>query len=243
MTRPRTAALVALAVCGVVGFWIPLAAGATPPRGSLTRLEYSQLSKMYSGLLSTAKGTDFTTLTAACEKAGTSTALLATQRSSCVAEISTLSYIETFSSAEKKCDTAIAARAGAARPATIQDLEALQRIACLNPEYQQLGHLARASYTQDVAARQAAIKRGFTGVCLATLVDTASQLQTDHQFALTAERMAADAGSLTKLAARRALPTTAEITQFANDSTAFGKAFTAMTKLSGPTKLSVCRHQ
>jgi hypothetical protein len=237
------AAIAAVTVSGALGFWLPMAAGATPPPGTLTSLEYSQLSEMYSGLLNTTTGTNWKALTAACEKAGSSTPLLATQRSSCVDQISTLSYIETVSSAQKKCDSAIAARSGAARPATVEDLAAMQEIACLNPEYQELGRLAGASYAQDVAARKVAIARGFTGVCLATLVDTRSQIATVHQFALTAERVAQDAGGLTKLAAKRALPRPAEITHFESDSTAFGQAFEAMTRLSGPTKLSVCRHR
>lgn len=243
MDRLRTAAVAALAVCGAATGWIPTAAYAAPPRGTLTRVEFSELSKMYSGLLSSNSSTDFKTLTAACDRAGTSTSLLATQRSSCVAEIGTLSYISTFASAQSKCDTAIAARSGAAKPATVQDVTAAQEITCLDPEYQQLGHLAGASYAQEVLARQIAVARGFTGVCLATLVDTPHQLRVEHQFALTAERLAQDAGSVTKSDARRALPSTAELARFNTDSKAFGLAFEATTKLGGPTKLSVCRHQ
>lgn len=230
------------ALCSAAVIGVPLAAGASAPHRTLSGSEYSELSAMYSGLLNTANAGNWAVLRQACEKAGTATPLLATQRSSCVDEVNTISYIETLSSAEKTCNTAIAASSGSGSTAA-QDLSVLQEISCLNNDYQQLSKLAGDSYTQEADARQSALARGFTGVCLATLVDTESQLQVERQFALTAQRLAKESSTLTNRDGLKSAPSPSGIALYQSDLKAFDKAFLALTKLNGPTKLSVCPHR
>jgi hypothetical protein len=230
---------------------LPAAAGAASlhgravtPHGKLTSLEYSELSEMISGILASGhSGTvNWKAATAACEKADTSTPLLASQRSSCLAVMSTLSYVVGFAGAQQKCASGIAARGGAAKAAT-QNTSALQSIVCLDPEYRQLSRLAATMYALDTTARRQALARGFSGVCLATLVDTPPQLQVEQRLAVSAKSLAADADTISGVLLHKVASGKLNITRIDNDATSFSAAFTALTKLGGPVKLSVCPHQ
>ncbi len=201
---------------------------------------------MISGILSSGHdGTvDWNAAEAACQKAGSATPLLATQHASCLAVMDTLSYMFSFGKAEEKCTTGtgLAARAGEGK-SSAQNTAALQPIICLEPEYQQLGRLAAAMYTQDRAARQQALARGFTGVCLATLVDTPSQLQAEQRLAIAAKGLATDAATVSGVVLHEVSPSKLNVARVDSDTKAFAAAFSAMTKLTGPIKLSVCAHQ
>jgi hypothetical protein len=122
------------------------------------------------------------------------------------------------------------------------DETALLRVVCLNPEYQGLGRAAKALYPADVAGRKQALRRGFKGLCLATLVDTPKQLRVEENFSFTTTHLAADVAALSKASHGQAPPTKITAVQIEDDAGSFENASKAFLSENGPQKLSVCPH-
>lgn len=120
---------------------------------------------------------------------------------------------------------------------------ALHELVCLNSDYQALGRAAKAEYPADKAARKQAVRRGFKGLCLATLVPTPAQLRHEEQFVFATTHLAADVKLLTKVSRGQAPPSKITAVQLDDDAASFEEASRAFLNESGPQKLSVCPHQ
>jgi hypothetical protein len=259
------------------------AVAATPPghgpaKGTLSAVEYSELTHAQAGfakVLKSKNGT-FNELVAACRKAGVADSLLKTQRQSCLDVITTLEAFEKLEVAAPRCaklsappttttgttttpttttgtvtettttvttttvTTPTATTTTGTTPSAAEETAVLQ-VVCLNPEYQGLSRAAKTLYPADVAERKQAVRRGFKGLCLATLVDTPKQLRAEENFSFTTTHLAADVAALAKAGAQA--PTT-NITaiQVQDDAASFAEATKTFLSENGPDKLSVCPH-
>lgn len=118
----------------------------------------------------------------------------------------------------------------------------LKLVACLDPDYQSLGRLAKLNYTVDVSARKDAVVRGFKGKCLATLVSTAAQIRDEESFAFSAKHLASDVALITKVDHGKASPSKLNETWIADDARDFVDAAATLESETSPQKLSVCPH-
>jgi hypothetical protein len=122
MLRALTASTAIALVCALIAAAGSSAAAAAPPRGTLTSTEYTQLTAAYAALQkaldSKTKAPSWKAAEAGCRDAGNSTALLSTQRKSCLGVVTTLHQLAGFITDESKCAKAKAIAATATTPAT-----------------------------------------------------------------------------------------------------------------------------
>jgi hypothetical protein len=276
MLRALIAAAAAASIWAVMGVCVPAAAIAAPthgpPRGTLTAVEYKELTQQQAAfkvVLKSKNGT-WTQANAACRKAGVANPLVKTQRQICLSSVTTLKALTNFGADEEKCSAAAAktTTGTTTTPATttptttatgtttgttttgttttptgIPTGAALQEIVCLNSDYQALGRAAKVMYPADKAARKQALRRGFKGMCLATLVATPAQLRHEEQFVFATTHLAADVEVLTKVSRGQLPPSKITAVQLEDDAASFEEASKAFLNENGPQKLSVCPHQ
>jgi hypothetical protein len=286
MLRALIAAAAAASIWAVMGVCVPAAAIAAPtqgpPRGTLTAVEYKELTQQQTAfkvVLKNKNGT-WTQANAACRKAGVANPLVKTQRQICLASVITLKALTNFGVDEEKCSAAAAksttgttttptttapttttgttttgttttgttptetTTTGTTTTTTgIPTGAALQEIVCLNSDYQALGRAAKAMYPADKAARKQAVRRGFEGKCLATLVATPAQLRHEEQFVFATTHLAADVEVLTKVSRGQVPPSKITAVQLEDDAASFDEASKTFLNENGPQKLSVCPHQ
>jgi hypothetical protein len=284
MPRALIAAAAAASIVAVMGVCVPAAAIAAPthapPRGTLTAVEYKELTQQQAAfkLVLKSKSGTWTQANAACRKAGVANPLVKTQRQICLSSVTTLRALTNFGVDAEKCSAAAAksttgttttpttttpttttTATGTTTTATttttgttttgttttpgIPTGAALQEIVCLNSDYQALGHAAKAMYPADKAARKQALRRGFKGKCLATLVATPAQLRHEEQFVFATTHLAADVEVLTKVSRGQAPPSRITAVQLEDDAVSFEQASKVFLDENGPQKLSVCPHQ
>ncbi len=259
--RVLAVAISAASVWGAAAAFGSNAAAAAPRHGTLSSTEYKQLSQVLAGINHALAGkkVNWRAADAACRKAGTTTTLLKTQRKSCLADLTTIEALLNFVTDQPRCEAAAAATsttgttttgttttgtttAGTTTTGGVSGAD-LQLVVCLNPEYKALSRAASTMYPTDSAARRQALTRGFSGVCLATLVDTSAELRHEENFAFTAKHLAADAALLTKVSRGQAPASDVNATQVVDDASAFEQSARAWLNQKSPQNLSVCAHQ
>jgi hypothetical protein len=264
MPRALIAAAAAASIVAVMGVCVPAAAIAAPthapPRGTLTAVEYKELTqqqaafklvlKSKSGTWTQANAASVTTLRALtnfgvdAEKCSAAAAKSTTGTTT----TPTTTTPTTTTTATGTTTTATTTTTGTTTTGTtttpgIPTGAALQEIVCLNSDYQALGHAAKAMYPADKAARKQALRRGFKGKCLATLVATPAQLRHEEQFVFATTHLAADVEVLTKVSRGQAPPSRITAVQLEDDAVSFEQASKVFLDENGPQKLSVCPHQ
>jgi len=226
MNRARAvliSAVACVALCGALT--VPALAAA--PQGKLTSQEYTLLSSAQAKLgAALAKNTvKWSAVHAICEGPGSSTTLLKTQVAGCAAEVQLFEGLADFPADESKC--------GKAEP---------HKDVCLAPLYTAIAKDANALYATVVAARQAAVQRGFTGSCLDALGDTPGQINEQRDLA-TVTRGLAHEIELAAEVVEGKLPTSdLKVSKLDSYAKAFEHDAGLVIGQSSP-KLSVCPHQ
>lgn len=232
-------AAMALCVCG--------SALAGSPRGTLTSSEYRQLSDATAALnrSASARAINWARAQAACRSMGTSSALLRSQRVSCVDSIDALEALAEFPSEQARCAAAAIHKSTATTGTTTTAAGSgvIRMIICLNPHYESLERYAGAIYRSDIAARKQALQRGFIGTCLATLASTPADLRKERLFAADATKLADDVKLLIRVTDGKAAPSELNQNQIDNDVSRFESSARSVLNEHGPQKLSACPHQ
>jgi hypothetical protein len=251
---------------------VPIAADATSaPNGMLTAAEYKQVGTAIAALKKATSGqrANWSRIAAACRDTGSATALLRTQRASCLAATAEFHTVARFPSAQVKCQTAATNTVGATTtsttttpgttttgtsttgttttgttttPTAAQQV-VFQTLACLSPDYQAIARGAKTMYATQAAARDAVIARHFTGLCLVTLAGRPSDMANLKRFASSAEHLAADIALLVKVTKGQAPASAVNQTRLYTDSRQFETSFHALATANTPQKLSACPHQ
>ena len=263
MTRALKLATTVAAICAMLVAYGSTTAAAAPSQGKLTAKEYTQLSSQLAALEKAlgGKSPSWSKAQVACRRVGVATPLLKTQRNNCIDSVRLIHKLLKFSAAEEKCS--------AGTPTTVNKLEATATTAtapstfkapapsggvdglseskvkvlkCLGPDYRQVSVLANGMYVTDVAARKEAVDRGFRGLCLRTLVDTATELKLEQRFAASSNALAADVTLLVKISKGSAPASSVKAATVTKDGTAFAKQLSQLLQENGPDKLSVCPH-
>jgi len=229
-----------------VAVLLTVPAMAAAPRGTLTSAEYKQLSTATAALnrSASAKAINWGRARAACRSIGGASALLRTQRASCLDSIDALEALANFPAEQTRC--ADASKAGTTTTGTTTSpttSAGIRTIICLNPRYQALSRYAKAIYSSDTAARKQALARGFTGVCLATLASTPADLTKERLFASGAAKLAGDVTLLIRITNGKAPASDLNQTKVDNDITRFESTAQAVLDEHGPQKLSACPHE
>jgi hypothetical protein len=247
MLRATRIATTIAAISAAIAAFMTVPALAAAPRGTLTSAEFKQLSNSTAALnrSASAKAINWGKARDACRSIGGASALLASQRTSCLDSMAALEALANFPEEQTRC-AAATSKAGATTTGTTTSPVAsagIQTIVCLNPHYQALSRYAKAIYSSDIAARRQALARGFSGVCLATLASTPADLTKERLFASSARRLAADVTLLIKVTRGKAPTSALNQTQIDNDITKFERTASAVLDEHGPQKLSACPHQ
>jgi hypothetical protein len=265
MRRALAVAIGVASLWGALAVYGPAAALAASPSGTLTSPEYKDLSQQFAAVKRTlrSKSVNWKAAEAACRKAGTATPLLRSQRDGCLADLATIQTLVDFGLDEAKCAAAVAqtttgttttgttttgtTTTGTTTTGTTTtsglSTAYLHVVACLNPAYKAISRAATAMYPADVASRKQALARKFAGICLATLVDTPTELRHEENFAFTAKHLAVDAALLTKVGRGQAPASDVSTQQIVDDATDFDTSAKTLLSQSSPQKLSVCSHQ
>jgi hypothetical protein len=243
MLRATRLATTIAAISAAIAVLMTVPALAAAPRGTLTSAEYKQLSNATAALnrSASAKAINWGKARAACRSMGGASALLRSQRTSCLDSMAALEALANFPEEQTRC-AAATSKTGTTTTGTTTSA-GIQTIICLNPRYQALSRYAKAIYSSDTAARSQAVARGFTGVCLATLASTPADLTKERLFASSAGKLAGDVTLLIKVTNGKAPTSDLNQTQIDNDITKFESTASAVLDEHGPQKLSACPHQ
>ena len=262
MLRATRATLTIATICGVLAA-IASAPAMARPAGTLTHVEFKQLSAAMAELSTSAnnKSVDWVKARAACHRIGRVTVLLRTQRTSCLNSMSALEALANFPAEQTKCAVTASPKTGTTTgitttgttttgtttttgaTTTSAQSAVIRLIICLSPRYHALGRYAGALYKSDDAARKEAVARGFIGACLATLASTPTDLQKEKLFASSSARLAHDVTVLIKVTRRQAPTTDLNQVQIDSDVNRFATAARAILDENGPQKLSACPHR
>lgn len=251
MLRATRTALTLAAICGTVAVLMPVAATAAG-NGTLSSAEFRQLSAAMAQLNSsaTSKSINWTKARAACHKIGGHTALLRAERASCLDSMRTLEALAGFPSEQTRCEGAATTTGTTSTGTTTTGTTTtpakstvIRVIICLRPRYYTLGHDANSLYRADVAERKQAMKRGFTGICLATLASAPADLRKEKLFASSAVKLAKDVTVLIKVTKGQLPSTDFNQVQIDSDVTRFESSAQAVLNESGPQRLAACAHQ
>lgn len=226
-------------------------AAAAAPRGTLTASEYQQLTAATSALnkSANAKAIDWSKARAACGRVGGATALLRTQRATCLGSVNVLDALVSFPAEQRGCPkttgttTTGTTTSTTTTTPTAADSPAIQVMICMNPHYQALSRDARTIDRADIAARHQALQRGFGGACLTALAPTLAELATAKRFALSTTKVAADVVLLIKVTTGTLPAADFNQTRIDNDVKLFEDSATAVLIEHGQPALSVCPHQ
>ncbi|MDE3130668.1 MAG: hypothetical protein KGL16_05900 [Acidobacteriota bacterium] len=239
-------------ICGTaaLGIGCSAAAAATAAaatRGSLSAAEYAQLSAASAALnrSASAKTINWSAARAACDKAGVATALLRSQRASCLDSITVLEALQAFPAEERRCNASrrtTTATATTTPGTTTADAALIRLMVCLSPRYQALDRHALALYRADIAARRQAVGRGLSGACLATLASTPAALGKEHSFATSTAKLAADITLLIRVTEGKTPASAFDQARIARDARVFERAATAVLAQHAPQRLSTCPH-
>ncbi len=219
--------LTTLAVCLALGAaWaVPTVSDASTT--TLSSREYSLLlsgeAKLQQAL--TRKPVSWAAVRAACRGVGTSTALLKSERASCVDETQLFEGLANFPRQEGRC--------GSAQP---------HKDICVVPLYKGLTKDAEAMYRADAVTYQRAAQRGFTGRCIDALANTKTQLGQQRQLATATANITSDVELAAKVSEGK-LPSGAITVATADaDAKAFERDADVVLAQSSP-KVSSCPHQ
>jgi hypothetical protein len=239
-------AVSAAAIC------ISASAAAAAAKGTLTAAEYKQLSAATAALnlSASAKSVNWTKARRACGRTGRATALLRSQGLSCLNSLSVLEALTNFPAEQRRCattktttNTGTTTTGTTTTGTTEADSAVIRLVVCLNPHYQALARDARAVYTADTAARKQALRRGFTGSCLATLASTPADLRKERQFASASVKLAADVTLLIKVTTGKAPASDFSQTRIDADVKQFETAASAVLAEPSVQTLSSCPHE
>ena len=258
MFRATRGAIALAAISIACAASAPTAAPARS-RGTLSAAEYRELSAATAQLSTsaTSKSINWRRARAACRTMGTGTALLRSQRSSCLDGMSALEALAGFPSAQARCASAATHTTGttttssttttgtttAGTTTTPAQSTVIRMIICLSPRYHALARYGRALYRADIGARRQALLRGFSGACLATLASTPANLRKERAFASSTARLANDVTILIKVTTGHAPTSDLNQTQIDADVTRFESSARALLEERSPQKLSACPHR
>jgi hypothetical protein len=239
------------AVGGMAMIFTATTAAAAVPRGTLSSAEYKQLSVGMAALNQSvgAKTVNWTKARAACRAVGGATNLLRTQRASCLDSMAVLDSLANFPreqrlcSAKAKTTTGTTTTTTGTATTTPADSALIELMACLSPRYQALSRYSRALDSGAIAARRAALTRGFDGSCLAALAPTTADLKRAKLFAASTKRLASDVILLIRVTEGKAPSSDFRQTTIDNDVRHFETTASAVLDEHGQPKLSVCPHQ
>jgi hypothetical protein len=205
---------------------VAIAASGQSRHGKLTATEYSSLHRMIVSVKAAAhaKPTDWSAMRAACLAAQTSSALLVSIRSSCVADTLFLRLLFTFQSANAGC--------GQAMP---------HKLLCQVSLYNALARDDRASYAADAAARSVATKRGFSGTCLAVISTSARELHLEKQLSDATNTLDKDIRASLEAAEGHPIRGFTR-TKAENDGETFQRAYVALQTTPSPSNIRACPH-
>ena len=253
MLRATRTAITLAAICGATALCLCGSALAAPTKGTLTSVEYKQLSDATAALnrSATSKAINWGKARAACRLIRGGGALLHTQRTSCLDSMNALEALANFPSEQARCVAAATGTTGTTTTGTTTTgtttgparSSVIRMIICLDPRYQALDRYAKAIYSSDTAARKQALARDFKGTCLATLASTPADLKKERLFASSTAKLAADVTVLIKVTKGKAPPSDLNQTQIDNDVAKFETSARAVLNEGGPQKLSACPHE
>ena len=253
MLRPTRILIAFAAVAGTAAIATSSATAATVPKGTLTSAEYQQLSAAIVALNKSAssKTISWTKARAACRKTGAATALLRTQRMSCLQSLTLFEALGKFPVEEQRCTatttnttTTTTTTTGTTTTTTTPAVSAaIQQLVCMSPRYQALGRDAKSAYRADIAARKEVVARGFTGSCLATLATRPADLNKERLFASSTQKLAADVTLLIKVTEGKAPTSDFNQSKITSDVRKFETSAAAVLAENSPQKLSSCAHQ
>ena len=230
---------------------------AAAPSASLSSTEYRELATSTATLnkSASAKSINWVRARAGCRQVGTMTALLRTQRATCLATVNVLDALASFPAEQRRCSATTSTTTGTTTTGTTTagtttgttttaaNSAVIRLMVCMNAHYQALGREAKTIYKSDLAARKQAVARGFTGACLATLVPTPGELRTVRTFSLASGRLAVDVTLLLKVTQGKEPSSAFSQARIDNDVKQFETSATVVLAAHGQQKLSVCPHQ
>lgn len=255
MPPARRTAIALIVICGALGAFTTASATAVL-KGTLTATEFKQLSRATAELnaSATAKSIDWRKARGACRHIGTASAVLRSQRTSCLDSMIALEALARFPSEQARCaatdttptrstSTSTTTPTTATSTTSSAQSPVIRLIVCLSPRYAALRRYARALYSADTAARAQARRRGFTATCLATLASTPAELRTERAFATSTAKLAKDVALLIKVTRGQAPAGQLNQVLMDNDVSRFERSGRAVLEQRSPRKLSVCPHR
>jgi len=222
------------------------ALGATSQgHGELSRNEYARLRESLAASREAFAGAEpnWTAASKSCAMLGNTTTLMRSLSAQCVGAAAVAKAQLAIPAADNRCsgtDTA-----GKTTPTNTggESSAVLALLVCMRPEYQALSDTLTSLYGASVAARDDAIKRGFVGNCLITLVATRQQVGTLRQYAAAARRFAADLKLLARVQTGAAPRNAINGSTLGNDQQALVTAGSYWAGAAIGYPLSVCPHQ
>lgn len=241
------------AVGGAAAICVSSSAVAAATGATLSSTEYRELATSTAMLnkSASAKSINWTRARAGCRQVGTMTALLRTQRATCLATVNVLDALASFPAEQRRCSVTTSSTTGTTTTGTTTtgtsttaaNSAVIRLMVCMNTHYQALGRQAKTIYESDLAAHKQAVARGFTGACLATLAPTPGELRTVRTFSLASGRLAADVTLLLKVTQGKEPSSAFSQARIDNDVKQFETSATVVLAAHGQQKLSVCPHQ
>ena len=259
----RFAAAVVATLCTAV-LCVTASAAAAAPNAKLSGAEYRQLTSGLAALNKSvsAKSVNWAKARTACRAVGGETALLRSQRSSCLTSVAALDSLASFPSEQRRCNSTIknstttttttttttdttttgtaTTTTGTTNPA---DAAVIRLLVCMSPRYDALAGYSKALDRAAIAARKSATARGFTGSCLAALAPSRAELATAQLFASSTGRLAADVKVLIRVTEGSAPSTDFNQAATDNDVRQFENSASAVLDEHGQPQLSVCPHE
>jgi len=219
--------LVALATCLALGAGWIVPAVSSASTGTLSSREYALLSsgeaKLQQAL--TRKPVSWGGVRAVCESVGSSTALMKSERASCVAQTQLFEGLADFPRHEGRC--------GTAQP---------HKDICVVPLYTGLAKDAEALYHANSVTYERAAQRGFTGRCLDALANSKAQLGEQRELATATASITSDVQLAAKVAEGKLPSGAITVARVDADAKAFEHDADLVLAQSSP-KLSSCPHQ
>jgi hypothetical protein len=203
-----------------------------------------------------AKSVNWNKARAGCRAVGGATNLLRTQRASCLDSMAVLDSLANFPREQRLCSaksktttTTTTTQTGTGTTTTgttgtpPADSALIELMACMSPRYQALSGYARGLDSSAIAAREAALARGFAGSCLAALAPTSADLKRAKLFAASTKQLAADVTLLIRVTEGKAPSSDFNQAKIDNDVRQFETTASAVLDEHGQPQLSVCPHQ
>lgn len=197
------------------------------PRGKLTRVEYKLLSQAKTSFRKAVgrNTVNWTAARASCASLGSSTPLLASQRSDCSTQVALVHVFVAFPASDARC--------GNKTP---------QQFVCALPIFAALNRGTSAFYAAESGARDQAVSRGLSGRCLATLAPPASVVAQERKLAALTSALYRDMQLVVKVSDGKAPAGKLDLATVNADVKQFEQLGTEVVLRSAPTDIAACPH-